>query len=142
MQPVPFQGRHLLKIAVQEHQRAALEKLTADAMRAVESPHAATLLDDLGEPLVCCGAVQLWSERAYVWTFLSEKINARNFRAVHSWGRLFLADLPFRRIEASVDVDFEPGHRWLRSFGFKCEAALMEAYDPMGRTHSLYALVK
>ena len=50
--------------------------------------------------------------------------------------------LIFQRIEASVDVDFTAGHRWLRSLGFKCEAAMMQAFDPMGRTHSLYALVR
>ena len=142
MQPVPFRARHLLKMAAQPHQAAALARLTEADLRGLESPLAATLLDALGDPLVCCGAVEHWQDRAYVWTFLSDKITPRNFRSVHAWGRLFLAELPFRRIEASVDVDFDAGHRWVLSFGFKLEAPRMQCFDPAGRDHSLYALVK
>lgn len=142
MQPVPFKARHLLRMSIQPHQRDAIATLTEPELQALETPNTGTLLDDLGEPLVCCGAVQMWRDRAYVWCFLSERITARNFRQVHTWARAFLAELPYRRVEAAVAVDFEAGHRWLRSLGFAPEAALMRAFDPVGRDHSLYALVK
>lgn len=142
MQPVPFKARHLLRMSVQPAQRDAIKTLTETDLRALETPNTGTLLDDLGEPVVCCGAVEMWRNRAYVWTYLSDRITARNFRHIHSWARAFLAELPYRRIEAAVDVDFEAGHRWVRSLGFTPEAAVMRAFDPAGRDHSLYALVK
>ena len=77
MQPVPFRARHLLKMAAQPHQAAALARLTEADLRGLESPLAATLLDALGDPLVCCGAVEHWQDRAYVWAFLSDKITPR-----------------------------------------------------------------
>jgi len=142
MQPVPFQARHMLRMSIQPRQRDALAFLTTQELQQLESPHTGTLLDDLGEPLVCCGVVPFWRGRAYVWAFLSDRVNARNFRAVHAWGKAFIAGLPYRRIEIAVAVDFVAGHRWMAALGFVVEAPRMRAFDPAGRDHTLYALVK
>ncbi len=51
--------------------------------------------------------------------------------------------LPYRRLEATVDGDFEAGHNWLRLLGFRLETPHgMPGFLPDGRTGYMYARVK
>jgi ABC-type branched-subunit amino acid transport system substrate-binding protein len=56
--------------------------------------------------------------------------------------RRFLQACPYRRVEMTVDLDFEAGHRWANMLGFRLEAGRMLAYRPDGGTCSLYARVR
>jgi RimJ/RimL family protein N-acetyltransferase len=53
----------------------------------------------------------------------------------------FLDNAPYRRIEATVDVGFKQGHRWIKMLGFELEG-YMRAYRPDGADMLLYARVK
>lgn len=138
--PVTYQARHFHALRVQSFQNDVSQYLDDTTLHALENEHAYTLMRD-GEPLLCCGAVEVWANRAYLWSVLGS-IETCEFREVHSWAKRFLGGLPFRRLEASVDVDFEAGHRWMRSLGFECEAERMRAYEVSGRDCALYALVR
>ena len=110
-------------------------------MRTLESPWATTLVAD-GRPILSGGAIPLWMGRAYLWSFLSDKVTRRNFVEVTSFVRRFLNGLPFKRVEASVECDHEAGHRWVRALGFELEAPRMRAFQVDGRDCALYARVR
>jgi hypothetical protein len=141
MYVVPFEAAHFYRLDAQDAQRWMMKHPAVRDMHRAEGPYATTLMQD-GNPIVCGGAMPIWPGRAHVWSILSSKVSVGNFAAVHRHVVEFLDGLPFRRLEAAVDVDFQAGHRWMRLLEFKCEAPLMEAFDLDGRDCALYARVR
>lgn len=76
------------------------------------------------------GLLPEWHNRATAWTMLSGDIGP-HFAGVHRAVKKFLIRSPYRRIEAHVDVGFEPGIRWMRLLGFEFEVYL-KAFRPDG----------
>lgn len=138
---VPFKARHIAAMNIQDEQEWVTELYGVDDFLALEGAHAFTLLQD-GVPIVCCGAQEMSKVRASCWAVLSSTIGPKLFREVHALGKLFLNSLPYKRLEAVVSVDFEAGHRWVKAFGFKCEAPCMTAYELDGSDCALYARVR
>lgn len=141
MYPVPYRAAHILDLEVQASQMWAAALITDEQTEALEGPNSHTLMLD-GAPLACCGAVELEPHRAMVWSFISARADSSLFRAMHTWAKKFLEGLPFKRLEAAVDVDFEAGHRWVRALGFVKEAERMRGYRLNGQDCALYALVR
>lgn len=129
---VPFAAAHYTQMAVQDEQQWLTKLATEQDMKALESAYATTLMQD-GEPLVCAGALEYWPGRALVWAFLSNKVDRRVFSRVHVEAKRFLDGLPMRRLEASVMVGFENGHRWVRTLGFEVEAPLQRHFQADGQ---------
>lgn len=127
----PFEADHFWRVKLQAAQAHFRDLVTPEGVKSLEGTHACTLMDD-GKPLVCAGAFEHWPGRALVWSFLSDDVTPKNFRSVHAEGRRWLAALPFRRLEADVDVGFANGHRWMRALGFTVEAPLRRQYQPDG----------
>jgi RimJ/RimL family protein N-acetyltransferase len=126
---------------VQGAQAWLTQHTNEEQLRGLENKYAATLMRD-GRPVACAGALEFWENRALVWSWLSDDVTARDFRVVHGYAKRFLEGLPFRRLEAAVDVGFEAGHRWVKALGFRCEAPRMEAFEIDGRDSALYARVR
>jgi len=61
---------------------------------------------------------------------------------VHRLVHYVLDNCPLRRVEAYVDFEFEPGHRWARMLGFKLEAPRMKCHRPDGGDSALYARIR
>ena len=140
--PVPFRAEHLQGLEMQRAQEWTRDWLSVADQKTLEGPLSSTLMDD-GKPLVCAGAVAFTEHRALLWTFLGDDVTARNFRVVHRWAKDFLRSLKFRRIEATTEMDFMQGHRWLKALGFKREdKSGMTAFGVDGKAHALYALIK
>lgn len=136
----PFRARHVEAMNIQDNQEWVTAEYGSGDFRALEIRHSYTLFQD-GVPIVCCGAFELSKVRGSCWAILSRSITPHIFREVHTLGKTFLASLPWRRLEAVVDVDFAAGHRWVKTLGFKLEAPCMEAYEIDGRNCALYAKV-
>ena len=81
-----------------------------------------------------------WENRATVFALLSDD-SGPHFKAIHSAVVEFLDNAPYRRIEATVDVGFKQGHRWIKMLGFELEG-YMKAYRPDGADMLLYARVR
>ena len=86
------------------------------------------------------GVEPQWENRATAFALLSDD-SGPHFRAIHSAVFDFLVRAPYRRIEATVDVGFKEGHRWIKMLGFELEG-YMKAYRPDGADMLLYARVK
>jgi hypothetical protein len=96
--------------------------------------------EDDGEILGIGGLIVQWENRATAWALVSAGAGKR-FVRIHAAVERFLDVAPFRRIEASVDVGFIEGMRWMEMLGFEYEG-LMVAYRPDGADMLLYARIK
>ena len=93
-----------------------------------------------GRVLAIAGVEPQWENRAIAFALISGAAGPY-FRAIHSAVADFLDRVPYRRIEATVDIGFEQGHRWIKMLGFEIEG-YMKAYRPDGADMLLYAKVK
>lgn len=93
-----------------------------------------------GVPVVCSGCLELWENRAIAWALFASAAG-RNMVAVHRAVARYLAQAKWRRIEATVDPDFDAAQRWIRALGFRLEGT-MRAYTPDGRDNDLFARVR
>lgn len=105
----------------------------------VGSGHAYTALVD-GRAIAFGGCLELWKDRAYMWSLIGEDAGP-HMRVLVRATAGFLKAAPWRRIEAAVASDFRAGHRLVRLLGFEFEGR-MKAYSPDGADHDLYARVK
>jgi len=138
---IPFQARHILDLDLQPAQKGITSYLNLDNLKTLENEWAVTVMER-GVPALCAGTIVYWDNRAYLWSFVSSRVTRYNFIEVHRIARRYLLGLPFRRVEATVDVDFPAGHRWLRLLGFTLEAERMQAFQVDGRDCALYARVR
>ena len=90
--------------------------------------------------LACLAVHPQWENRATAFALLSDD-SGTHFPAIHSAVVEFLDNASYRRIEATVDVGFKQGHRWIKMLGFELEG-YMKAYRPDGADMLLYARVK
>lgn len=86
------------------------------------------------------GVEPQWENRATAFALLSDD-SGPHFPAIHSAVVEFLDNALYRRIEATVDVGFKQGHRWIKMLGFELEG-YMRAYRPDGADMLLYARIK
>lgn len=87
------------------------------------------------------GIIEYWPGRALVWAVLADGIS-KQFVGIHKAVLRFLGTQDYDRIEASADVGFGPGHRWLGKLSFRCETPLMKKYLPNGADASMYVKLK
>lgn len=83
-----------------------------------------------GAPIGCGGLAPQWENRAIMWALIGENAGP-HFVKIHREVSRFITLAPYRRIEAQVDVGFEPGIRWMRMLGFELEA-YKRAFRPDG----------
>lgn len=84
--------------------------------------------------------VPIWENRAMALMLFSRDAG-KWFTRVHKVVVRFLESCGIRRVEATVDVDFPAGNRWIEMLGFEYEG-LMKAYRPDGADMNLYARVR
>lgn len=89
--------------------------------------------------LAVAGLLPQWENRALAWALISESAGT-HFAAIHKAVHRFISAAKFRRIEATVDVGFKQGCRWIELLGFEIEG-YMRAYRPDGADMLLYARV-
>lgn len=138
---VDYKADHLNYIVEQEATAYLRPWVTLDHMKALEgSKYAYTI--KVHDRIVCCaGVVVYWEGRGEAWTYMDSDCK-KEFYSIHRTVQRFLDLCPLKRIEATVDVDFKAGHRWVESLGFKCEAPLMKGYMPNGGDSALYSRVR
>lgn len=109
-------------------------------MKLVESPHNYAITYQ-GSVLVCGGVVEYWFGRAEAWALLS-KYCSPHLLEVQRIVIDFLNKVPYRRVEASIQMGYEKGHRWVQALGFVLELGERKFFFPDGSSASLYARLK
>lgn len=138
----PFEPAHLSMLALQPHQQP---------MRAfIQSPGYAEMLATtdaftafVGERAVMCGGVMtIWEGRGTAWALLASDLGGDVMRRVHYATKRYFDSSTLRRIEATCDVNFQEGHRWLSLLGFTLETPVMHGYRPDGGDESMYVRIR
>ena len=140
MRVVKFRPDHMARLRLQPSQEGFSQYLTdLEYGKALDNDWSFTAMD--GDLIIgCAGVVEVWEGRAVAWSLLSAD-SGRHFFGIHRAVDGFLKAAPWRRIEATVDVGFDAGGRWIRMLGFEHEGRL-RGYTPDGRDQELFARVK
>lgn len=124
------------------HVEAIIESGTESGLDGV-SPHMNTLVQEntktimLGDkPLACGGTLRMGLHRHMAWAFVADEA-ANHMPSVTKLAAKLLKQVN-GRIEATVDLEFNNGHRWIKALGFTPYATL-EHFGPNGETHVGYA---
>lgn len=137
----PFVADHLNQLNVQPAQRWTLGYIPQTLAKDLEALWSNTIFLD-GKPIVCGGVIPQRSDYGVLWSFVACDAGPEHFREIHGLVKAFVNQLPYRRLELHVDVDFENGHRWARALGFRCESWRMRAFLLNGGDAALYARIK
>lgn len=135
-----FRPEHLATLRLQPSQSGFTQYLTdLEYGKALDNGWSFTGM--VGSRVIgCAGVTEIWPNRGMAWALLAADAG-RHFLSIHRAVEGFLKASPWRRIEASVDVDFQEGQRWIRLLGFEHEGRL-RAYTPDGRDNDLFSRVK
>lgn len=136
---VPYRAEHMSAIDAQAGQAYVGAWVTPDLAKALEGTDAFTGMVD-GRVIIVAGLVQQWHGRALTWAYLDRNAG-EHMVAIHKAVKRYLDLQVGMRIEATVDCEFEPGHRWVRMLGFELECERMKRYLPTGGDSALYAKV-
>jgi len=137
---VPFKPEHLRTLALQDSQAWMGPKLKIEYGESlVKAGQCFTALDG-DKILACAGVMDMWEGRVLAWALISGDCK-KNFVRIFKAIKRFVDSHPADRIEATVDVNFDEGHRLMKLLGFEYEG-LARKYLPDGRDVSMYARVK
>jgi len=137
---IPFEASHLRLMNVQPSQQEILQRVTDEFLSQLENTNAYTVVLD-GVIVCCAGVIEYYKGRGEAWSYLGADLGS-NMVPVYRAIKKYIDTIDVRRVEMTVDVDFEPGHRFAKLLGFELEAPRMKAYDINGRDKALYARIK
>lgn len=142
MKIVQFQSRHLAMIDLQEAQAHFVGALSDQDYAAMLSGTTAfTALNDAGQVIACAGFSVRWENCAQAWALLAAGAGRDMVGLVRALRGYLEHVAPWRRVEAAVDVGFQPGERLLMMLGFEYEG-LARAYRPDGADCTIWARIK
>jgi RimJ/RimL family protein N-acetyltransferase len=137
---VPFNRRDLLEIQEHECLSSFFDKVGPKHFDLLENNGFSHTIVGSGKILGCAGVLPLSEHKAEAWAFID--IHSReHFIQVHRVVRQFLKEVPFKRVQGVVDLDFDAGHRWIKLLGFRREGTL-RAYGINGQDCVMYARVR
>lgn len=124
------------RIDLQDAQRYMLGmvEMTTDITPLANAGLAWTMEHD--DEIIAIGGLVPGDGVAVAWTLLSRHAN-RHLSAIHRAVRRFLSASPFPLIEATVDVGFTEGEKWMKMLGFRFERVL-PGYRPDGADMMLF----
>lgn len=131
-----------LKVLISAGGRTYITNITKDNEDFLNSAeHYYTIFID--DTIAMCGGVSTyWPGRGESWAVLNPQTKHRHLIKVNHLVKKFLEECPVTRIEASVDVDFLDGHRWVQFLGFELETPVCRKFLPDGKDASLYVRIK
>lgn len=136
---MPFKALHLAQIELQGAQTFGGK--SREIGEALERSFAFSGIDN-DIVLGCAGIVPLWEGRAHLWSYLSKNINKTQMIAIHRAALRGIEMRTEKRLEATCDVNFKAGHRWLKMLGFQMECERMRSYRPDGGDEALYSRIR
>jgi RimJ/RimL family protein N-acetyltransferase len=95
-----------------------------------------------GERIVGIGGVMhLWGSVADGWSFITPWLRQHPIKLVKVFKAFFLDCPQYRRVQITVEEDFEKAQSFAEFLGFTPEGR-MEYYSPTGETHIRYARIR
>jgi hypothetical protein len=140
LEVVKFQSEHLMRLQEQKATAYLRPYFKPENYQAIENCTYSYTGISNGRVLICAGIFEIWPGRAEAWAILDQDCK-KEFLLIHRAAKRFFDICSIKRIEATVDVNFNNAHRWALALGFKMEASRMRAYHPNGTDCALYARV-
>lgn len=137
MNVIPFQIEHLRSLSLQDLQARTLSCLTMDYLHVLKASGPALSAEIDGRFIACAGIAEQFGGSGTMWAVLAKDAGPY-FVRLHKCAERFLSLSRLRRIEATSEVTFLQGCRWLELLGFKSEG-IMRSYGPQGEDHVRYA---
>ena len=133
---------HLTYLHAQETQRLELAVMVTPEYAEVATSHVA-LSAWVGYTCIgAAGLVPVYPHRALAWALLSNQAGGHMGAIVRKMRRV-IADSPFPRIEMTVSVDFENGHRLAKAVGLTLETPTpLRKHGATGNDELIYARVR
>lgn len=124
---------------VQSDIEAAVNHDLADFLARL--PRTYAVHDSNSRPVACYGIRPIWDGRGEAWALFDRYLARDHMLTIVRDMRFMLHSAKeFRRIEATVEADYEEGHRLMRAVGFEIEnePGLLRNYGVNGEDHVLY----
>lgn len=142
VETVPFKPEHLAAIRLQAVQASAQALMTVEHGRDLVAgvSVAYTVMRD-GQPIACAGFIEIWKNRAYAWSYLSDD-SIHGAKHIHraAIDGLKSASARWKRIEMAVNVQHTAAKRWAAHLGFRFEG-VNRCWTPDGRDVETWAKV-
>lgn len=139
---MPFKAEHLRYLTPQAEQRRSHAVILASNFGAEMEANFSLSAWEGHKCIAAAGCVPIFNHRAVAWAMLSTDA-APHMLAIVRRVRKAIDMLPYRRIEISVQVDFEAGHRFAKLIGMELETPTpMRAHGANGNDEMQYAVVK
>lgn len=135
-----YKAEHLHLLDLQEGQAYLSKHIGPEHATMLESDTSFTGTHD-GRVIFTAGLIPVWQGRAIVWAYLG-RTAGEHMLAVHRAVVKFLNMQTGMRIEASVDAEFKPGHRWVELLGFELETPRMRKFRPDGGDCAMYVRIR
>lgn len=138
----PFRGFHLDLLraqGVQNSQVRAVSHVPGEYANLWRVPGPALTARHGDQIILCGGIMTMGNKHGMLWAVLAADAGA-HMLALHRATRRFIRIEPLRRLEATVEVGFFAGCRWLEMLGFEGEG-VMRGYGENGEDHVRYARV-
>ncbi len=138
---MPFKADDINEINPQPANISMANMLSREHWLRIEQQRFSYTMRVEGRVVACTGVFEYWPGRGEVWAIL-DKDCKEEFLYIHKAAKRFFEVCPVNRIEATVELGFPEGHRWMRLLGFELEAPVLKKYFPNGSDCSLYAKVR
>jgi RimJ/RimL family protein N-acetyltransferase len=124
---------------LQDHQAWTLSVLPVGYFEVLGKLGPAGSAEVDGRIIACAGIAEQGMGIGTLWAFVAQDAG-RHFVRLDRCTRRLLTLISLRRIEATVEVGFSPGCRWLELLGFQFEGILRK-YGQNGLDHWRYSRV-
>lgn len=135
--------QHFECLDVQEGQKEELAVMLANTSYAeIACSHVAISAWLGNRCLGAAGFVPLFPHRAVAWSLVSQNIGTAMVDVTRKIRNILAAD-PTPRIEMTVDVDFEAGHKWAKLIGMTLETPIpLRKFGARGEDELMYVRIK
>lgn len=138
---VKYEAEHMMLLDLQEGQQYLAHTVGPREAKALENEYSFTGMSEDGHVLIVAGLIKMWPGRYLTWAYL-DRTAGRYMLAITRRVEKLLALHDGARIEATVDADFAPGHRWVQMLGFELETPRMRQYRPDGGDCAMYVRIR
>jgi hypothetical protein len=136
---IPFEPEHIQRLELQDAQQYMVSHICVEYLKALQAvgPSASAEVD--GRIIASAGVAFQGFGMGVLWAFVA-KDAGRHFVKLDRCVRRLLSITSLKRIEATTEVSFHQGCRWLELLGFENEGR-MRAYGPNGEDHYRFARI-
>jgi hypothetical protein len=134
----PFAPYHIDLLRAQGVQGAQVGEVSLVPDGTTIKPYGQAVTAFDGDTVILCGGIiPIFKGHGQCWALLSVQAG-RHMTWLHYATKRFISIDHWNRLEATVEMGFEGGCRWVELLGFRFEGR-MPKYGPNGETHLRYA---